>query len=94
MDFKNVVTYGRFKNRVIKTDLWISPQVQRNRLFVSTSSESSINNSSLNKSRTDSEVSVDPEQSSESLSRWENRPTNTLTNEINLSQYQLQFYMD
>ena len=34
MDFKNVVTYGRLKNRVI------SPQVQGNRLFASTSSES------------------------------------------------------
>jgi hypothetical protein len=70
MDFKNVVTYGRFKNRVIKTDLWISPQVQRNRLFVSTSSEGSTNNnSSLSESHPDSAVSPDPERASDSLTR-------------------------
>ncbi len=68
MDFKNVITYGRFKNRVIKTDLWISPQVPRNRLFISTSSESSTN-SSANKSQQNSVVIVDPERASESSSR-------------------------
>jgi hypothetical protein len=69
MSFKNVKTYGRFKNRVIKTDLWISPQVQRNRLFVSTSSESSTNSSVNIKSEQDSDVGADAERASGSLSR-------------------------
>ena len=69
MDFKNVKTYGRFKNRVIKTDLWVSPQVQRNRLFVSTSSESSINSSGNKSGVQDILAVVDIEHTGESSSR-------------------------
>ena len=61
-------TYGRFKNRVIKTDLWISPQPQRNRLFLSTSSESSVN-SSENKSEVPSILAASV-GTNESSSRW------------------------
>ena len=62
-------TYGRFKNRVIKTDLWVSPQAQRNRLFVSTSSESSTNSSGNRSGVQDSLAVVDTERTNESSSR-------------------------
>ena len=46
MNFISIKTYGRAKNRVIKTDLWISPEVRKDRLFASTSSESSVESTS------------------------------------------------
>lgn len=68
MAFQKVKTYGRFKNRVIKNDLWISPQVQRNRLFVSDSDSSeSSTNIAVGNSEQDSAVSGNFDN--ESLSR-------------------------